>query len=68
MSELKKCPFCGSNNVHAIEAMTEDGDHTFSVCCLDCEIGIFRPNFGSNEMVAYSSEKEACAEWNRRMS
>ena len=66
MSRLKNCPFCGSNNVHAIEAKTENGEHTFSVCCMDCNIGIFRPNFDANEFDAYASEHEARSEWNRR--
>ena len=66
--DLKPCPFCGSYNVQPIEALLESDKnvHTYSVCCITCKIGIFRPNFTDGEYTAYRTKSEAIKEWNRR--
>lgn len=52
MEELKQCPFCGSGNVHVVDA--KNGEN--SVECGDCcAVGPWK-----------DEDVEAVAAWNRR--
>jgi hypothetical protein len=68
MNDLKRCPFCGSENVHTIQGILEGEreKHTFSVACLDCMTGIFSPNMEIGEMNTYFTKEAAETAWNKR--
>ena len=63
LSELKPCPFCGSENVstNTVEPPPGFGELIpirYGVFCSTC--------FGGNRY--YNTEQEAIAAWNRRVS
>lgn len=59
--KLLPCPFCGGE---AKRAISNDG--AWSVICPNCNTGIFRPRYETNEWDAYKTEAEAIAAWNSR--
>lgn len=68
MCELKRCPFCGGKSSLA-EAITEEGERFFSVICVNCVTGIFKPKISSinEEWSGFKTSEEAVNAWNRRV-
>lgn len=59
MSELKPCPFCGSDNVMVDETFVDaqnDPYMEYEVICFDCE----------NRTKPCDTAQDAIARWNRR--
>ena len=59
MTELKPCPFCGSNDVHLLNAACPEGDQ-WSVTCKDCNVWV-------DHMFDAMSKEEAIELWNKRV-
>ena len=57
MSELKQCPFCGSDKVNVIKHEYNNLSDSFGVRCFNCKTQSYQ---------SFDSEKEAIEAWNRR--
>ena len=57
MSDLKPCPFCGSESVDVIEHKSHMLASTFGVICLQCE---------AQTKQFFTAKRTAIRAWNRR--
>lgn len=58
MIELKPCPFCGSKDVHLLNA--SHNNEEWSVTCKDCNIWV-------DNMMCDMTKEQAIELWNRRV-
>lgn len=74
MKELKRCPFCGGENVGMVmgqffeELMTAHGSAVVSVGCDDCdlEMYLYTRDFPKDERSFNNMMARAIESWNRR--
>lgn len=57
MSDLKRCPFCGSGRVNVIEHTFHNLPDNFGVKCFNCKAESYQ---------FFDSRKEAIETWNKR--
>ena len=62
MTELKPCPFCGSEDAQ-VKLYSEKGVRFWYVSCENCEISLDPMFWNDNQ-----TKEEAIAKWNRRVN